>query len=239
MDNIVNYSTVNLVSILLGLFMAGIVGAIEFAGWKIINRNKKKKAYIESDNSIIKSLFDKFKELKKEQYNYKYRKTYRSILKEHEIDQIKHARELMEADLGSTVLWGIFFTVFNAIISKAVAMVASLYSYSLYNQDEKATKICHENVENIVLISILLFLAFFIYKSINNYMRGKYLVSILQEEIEKQEKEEKERQNNQIRMKKVDNTNMKNQERIKKLDSNTGTKKKVKEHELSFAIRFK
>ena len=108
MNNIVNYSTVNLVSILFGLFMACIVGIIEFVGWKVIKRNKKKKAYIESDNSIIQSLFDKFKELKKEQYNYMHRKTYRSILREYEIDQIMHARELMETDLGSTVLWGIF-----------------------------------------------------------------------------------------------------------------------------------
>lgn len=107
-NNIVNYSTVNLVSILFGLFMACIVGIIEFVGWKVIKRNKKKKAYIESDNSIIQSLFDKFKELKKEQYNYMHRKTYRSILREYEIDQIMHARELMETDLGSTVLWGIF-----------------------------------------------------------------------------------------------------------------------------------
>ena len=131
---------------------------------------------------------------------------------------------------------GDFFTVFNVIISKAVAVFASLYSYGLYYQDEQATTICHENVENIVLISILLFLAFFIYKSINNYMRGKYLVSILQEEIEKREKE---RQNNQINIKKVDNTNIKNQEEIEKFDSNKGIKKKVKEHELSFTIKLK
>lgn len=169
-------------SIILATVLAILVIAIEFVGWNIQMRNKKRRheKSIEENNEILQGLIAVFDCLKKEQYMYENKRQYTSFLKDKNIEEIQHAKEVMDASLAATSFWGILFTVFNTTLSKIVSVIAEIYAHNLFGSDPKAAK----NIENILLISLLLFVVFFIYTSLCIYQRDKYIINILQDEID-------------------------------------------------------
>jgi|GEM_PF-2848044 hypothetical protein len=177
----------NLMSLLFGIFLAIIVCVIEFWGWNILlkkNRKHKKSEkhkYLEDNNEIINDLFSEFESLRDTKYAYSEREKYISCLKGKNIEQIQHAKELIDASLEATTFWGIWFTLFNAILSKVVSLIAGMYADALFDSESKAAT----NIENLLLLALLVFTLFFIYKSMNTFQKEKYFFNILQEQLGK------------------------------------------------------
>ena len=183
----------NFNSLNFGIFLAIIVVAIEIILWNIFMKKHKKKKEnnekikcLEDNNQILKDLFSKFEKLGKKKYAFSERKEYISCLKGRDIEQIQHARELLDTSLARTTYNGILITIFSVILSKAVSVMAEIYAVTFFESDSKAVT----NIENVLIIAFWIFLIYVVLVSKNDYQRDKYLINIMQEEVKKKENDQ-------------------------------------------------
>ena len=178
----------NLMSLLFGTFLAIIVVVMEFIGWHFLlkknkknkkNKKSKKRKYIEDNNEIIRDLYSKYEDLEDDQYTYSKRKEYMSCLEGKNIEEIQHAKELIDASLEATTFWGILFSIFNTMLSKVVSLIAGMYADTLFKSEPKAAT----NIENLLLLAFFGFTLYFIYKSMNVFQKEKYFLNMLQEQL--------------------------------------------------------
>lgn len=135
---------------------------------------------------MIKELYNKWRLLKNDQYKREEKNQYVNIIKSKDMDEIKHARNLLNSPLGEIAFWGILFTAFTAALSKVVLLISYIYVAELPILEENIPNAA-SIIGNFVMIPLLGMIVFFIYKSINNYQRDKYLIGIMDETIKEME----------------------------------------------------
>lgn len=173
------------ISIVFGVLLAVLTLIIEIITWNIIKK-RKKNGYIENNNQMIKELYNKWRLLKNDQYKREEKNQYVNIIKTKDMDEIEHARNLLNSSLGEIAFWGILLTAFTAALSKVVLLISYIYVVELPILEENIPNSA-SIIENFVMIPLLGMIVFFIYKSINNYQRDKYLIGIMDETIKEME----------------------------------------------------
>lgn len=175
------------ISIVFGVLLAVLTLIIEIITWNIIKKRKKNGyCYIENNNQMVEELYNKWRLLKNDQYKREEKNQYVNIIKTKDMDEIKHARNLLNSPLGEIAFWGILLTAFTAALSKVVLLISYIYVAELPILEENITNAV-SIIGNFVMIPLLGMIVFFIYKSINNYQRDKYLIGIMDETIKEME----------------------------------------------------
>ena len=157
------------ISIVFGVLLAVLTLIIEIITWNTIKK-RKKNGYIENNNQMIKELYNKWRLLKNDQYKREEKNQYVNIIKTKDMDEIEHARNLLNSSLGEIAFWGILLTAFTAALSKVVLLISYIYVVELPILEENIPNSA-SIIENFVMIPLLGMIVFFIYKSINNYQR--------------------------------------------------------------------
>lgn len=174
---------------LIGFIFAMILSIVIFIS---TNRLRSKRRNQSANNKVIKALYKQFERLDKNQFRWKYRKEYTRILKKRDIDQIQHACDLLETSIGITVFTDIIFTIVVSIVSKIALFWASFIADSIkIPPDSSLIDMYPEGssiIEIFMILPFLIFVVYYLYICALDYQRDKYLIRIMNEELDRKKK---------------------------------------------------